>query len=112
MSAVQQNSCQFPLKLETASGELVINLATVQEAEEITTFIELNVVQQRPSIHLANYDSSPEARRERYSYLLDTVHECLKYPLSMTVRDTKTGQLVAIRMNKLETNKYIFLKLN
>lgn len=98
----------FPLKLETSNGELVIDLATLQEAEEITTFIELNIVQQRPSIHLANYDSSPEARRERYSYLLETVQGCLKHPLSMTVRDAKTGQLVAIRMNELETNKYTF----
>lgn len=96
---------QFPMKLESdndGDAALLIDIARPEEAEEIADFFSEYLLYKAPVVHLVARDSSPEAVKERHAFFLDYIRECLLDLLSFTVRNAETGQLVAIRVNKLE----------
>jgi len=99
----------FPIALDWSDvgKKLVINVAQMEEAEEIRDFLYAHLLHTSPTIYLLNW--SPLDSVEENA--LDWKQICLSYvigslstgPYTLTVRDeTEGGKLVAVRLNKIE----------
>lgn len=92
------DAINFPIQFEKADGPLIIDIARAEEAEEIMAFVEENFLTKQPLISIIEYDATPKS----YGVVvMGNVRQCLEHPLSLTVREQRTGRLVAVRLNKL-----------
>ncbi len=96
----------FPIALdwEDFGKKLIIDVAKLEEAEEITHFFNVHLYQTSPTIHLLNWNGLNSIHQDTKQRCLSFVMSTLNSgPYSLTVRDeTEGGQLVAVIINKIE----------
>lgn len=92
------------MRLESSDdfNNLIIEIARPSEAEEIATFLEDYLYCQSPAIHMIAINPSPVEFKERKAFILNNIRRSLKDPLSLIVRKVGSGELVAVRVNRLE----------
>lgn len=96
----------FPKIFESISKDykenLLIDIARPQEAEEISAFLYKFLHCASPIVHINAFNPTSEELKERKTFILENTRCCLKDLLSLIVRKGESGQIVAIRINKLE----------
>ncbi len=93
------------MKLKSGSNEvedLMIHIARPEEAEEIAAFLDEYLHCKSPVVHMIAINPTPDEFKERKAFILKYTRDSLVDPLSLIVRKAGSGELVAIRINKME----------
>ena len=93
------------MRLKSSSNEaedLMIHIARPEEAEEIAAFLDEYLHCKSPVVHMIAINPKPEEFKERKDFILKYTRDSLVDPLSLIVRKMGSGELVAIRINKME----------
>lgn len=90
-------------KVGNLEQELIVNIARPDEANKIFEFLLHHFFPEAPIRQLGLYDESEEAKRP--AWIEDLVHDCLRTPHSLLVRDAcRQHQIVAVAINEMKTS--------
>ncbi len=100
----------FPITVDwmDVNKKLVIDLAKLEEAEEICLFLVQHFFSVSPKVHLFSWDEeNPEdeqVQKQNQEMILSYLLDCLNSgPYSLTVRDqTADDRLIAVLINRIE----------
>lgn len=91
--------------LKSAIGEtdnLIVDLARIENAEEIFEFLLQNFFPKAPVRQLGLYDESEEAKRP--AWIQELIEDCLRTPYSLLVRDEhQNNRIVAVVINEMKS---------
>lgn len=90
------------MKFEGADVPMVIDIARPEQTEEIMSFLKEHFLSKKPISSINLCDPNPNYYEPIVTFVLDAVQRSLKQSLTLIVRETQTGQLVAARINELE----------